>query len=332
MSILNQNMPSPNYSAPQKSKATKWLWIFIIVIIVAIVAIVVYAYFKNKNQTSEAESSQSKSDSSQYNWSTMKEGPYNDSISYATSTDLLKWTDQQTVLAEHASVPDVIVKDDVIYVYFVDVSVDGKPEQISLIKSSDKGKTWTQKQNITIEGVGDRVAVDPDPMLLSDGKIRLYYFDIATTKNDLSLEKNTMYSAISDDGISFTQEDGIRLNYTGIFDPDVLKIGDNWTMYVGTDDQKVLYATSTDGLNFVYGGVAYSGGAIPNVYYAGEKYYMYVGGIDILTSNNGKTFTKTSSGFESVNKTTADPGVVKISDNNYLMIYKTKVVFTTQPQ
>lgn len=324
---LNQNMPSQNYQAPQKNKALVWFWIFIAIIIIAVIIIVVYSYSKNNNPNTE-EKPQSNSD--EYQWSKMNEGPYNDSISYATSKDLLSWTDQKTILAEHASVPEVIVKDDTIYAYFVDVSQDGIPEQIGLIKSSDSGKTWSKKQNIVIEGVGDRVAVDPDPFLLSDGRIRLYYFDIATTKNDPDLEKNTVYSAISEDGINFTQEDGVRFAYTGIFDPDVLKVGDNWTMYVGTDDQKVLYATSDDGLSFVYGGISYSGSAIPNVYYTGSKYYMYVGGIDILNSSDGKTFTKTSSSFKSINGLTADPGVVKLSDNNYFMIYKTQIRITTQ--
>jgi hypothetical protein len=284
-------------------------------------------------ETSDIEISENlpeqKTDPNQYNWSTMDEGPYADKVSFATSTDLLNWTDSEIILAEHASVPDVLLKDGVLYVYFVDVSTDGIPEQTGLVKSYDYGETWEKKEIITIEGVGDRVAVDPAPFLLEDGSIRLYYFDISKTKTE-GLENNSMYSAISKDGVNFTQEDGIRFKYPGIFDPCVIKTGDTWRMYVGTDDGKVLSTISEDGLEFTYEGVALNDGTIPNVIYENDTYYLFTGGIDISTSEDGKTFTKTSSRFDA-GKLTADPGVVKLGPNNYFMVYKTKEMQQQEP-
>ncbi len=74
----------------------------------------------------------------QYDWSLMNEGPYRDKVSYATSSDLITWTDSEMILAEHASVPGAIYKNGVIYVYFVDVSVDGIAERTGLIRSEDE--------------------------------------------------------------------------------------------------------------------------------------------------------------------------------------------------
>ena len=117
-------------------------------------------------------------DNEQYNWSTMNEGPYRDKVAYATSNDLFNWTDSGVILAEHASVPGAVYKDGVIYVYFVDVSVDGIPERTGLIRSEDDGQTWSDIEYVVYEGIDDRVPVDPCPFLLEDSSIRLYYYDI----------------------------------------------------------------------------------------------------------------------------------------------------------
>jgi hypothetical protein len=263
-------------------------------------------------------------DTDQYNWSTMEQGPYKDKVSYATSSDLLHWEDSGQILAEHASVPDAIYKDGTIYIYFVDVSQDGKPEQIGLIKSADKGKTWSEKVDITIQGQGDKVAVDPAPFLLPDGRIRLYFFDIADTR--VPGRSGKIYSALSDDGVNFVLEQGVRLErQAGLFDPDVVWVDGTWFMYVGDGTgQNTIVATSTDGSTFIEKGVAYTGGAIPNVFYNGKKFFLYTGGIDIATSEDGLAFTKTSSRFESSYGLTADPGIIQLGTDSYLMVFKTK--------
>lgn len=315
-----QNVPA--------KKINYLLLIIIFLLLIIIVGGVVLYLGKNKDKSESKETVQTSSknskslgDQNKYNWSTMDKGPYHDRISYATGTSLTNWTDSEKILAEHASVPEVIVKNGILHVYFVDVSEDGKPEQIGHMQSSDNGKTWSDKTIISINGLGDKAAVDPDPYLLPDGRIRLYYFDISKTMTE-GLEKNSIYSAISDDGLNFTEEEGVRFKYPAIFDPEVIKVGNLWRMYVGTDGQKVLSATSSDGLTFTYEGVALSGGAIPNVVYENGKYYLFTGGIEISTSSDGKTFTKTSNRFDS-GSLTADPGVVKLSDGSYFMVYKT---------
>ncbi|MFH0952252.1 MAG: hypothetical protein V1838_03620, partial [Patescibacteria group bacterium] len=265
----------------------------------------------------------------QYNWSTMNEGPYHDAISFATSPDLLSWIDTGRLLVNHASVPDAVIKDGEIFLYFVDVSTDGIPEQIGLLRSTDNGTIWSDKVDITINGLANKVPVDPCPLLLADGRIRLYYLDMSTAAGPEGIGSgiaNRIYSAISSDGINFTQEEGYRYAQEGIFDPSVIKYGDTYRMYVGdANGQNVYLATSTDGLNFTKVGIAYSGGAIPEVIYAFETYFLFTGGINIASSNDGVIFTSLPDRFEStINPLTADPSVIVLDDGTYLMFYKTR--------
>ena len=299
----------------------KLLSALIAVVVLATVGIGFWYFSQSKEKPTE--------NLDQYNWSTMDQGPYKDRISYATSSDLLHWKDSDQILAQHASVPDAIYKDGVIYIYFVDVSQDGIPERIGLIKSADKGTTWSEKVNITIQGQGEKVAVDPAPFLLPDGRIRLYFFDIADTR--VPGRSGKIYSALSDNGVDFVIEQGVRLErQEGLFDPDVIWVDGTWFMYVGDGTgQKTVVATSTDGMTFTEKGVAYGEGAIPNVFYNGKQFFLYTGGIDIATSTDGLTFTKTSSRFESSYGLTADPGVIELSSleqltKSYFMVFKTK--------
>lgn len=314
----------------QNNSMLPWVVVAILVIIIIIGGIYLLLGATKQGQSNAevktsteqpANSTTKGKDPNQNNWSTMSQGPYLDNVSYATGTSLTSWVDSKKIIAKHASVPDVINKNGILHLYFVDVTQDGKPEQIGHMQSNDGGETWGNREIATITGLGDKIAVDPCPYLLPDGRIRLYYFDISTTRTGQK-SNNVIYSAISDDGINFTEEDGVRFSYADIYDPDVINVNGTWRMYVGTGSQKVLSATSTDGLTFTYEGVALEGGSIPNVVFENNKYYLYTGGIEISTSSDGKTFTKSTNRFDS-GKLTADPGVAKIADNKYIMVYKT---------
>jgi len=264
----------------------------------------------------------------EYSWSTMNEGPYNDQVSYATSTDLLNWVDSQEILAIHASDPGAVYKDGIIYLYFVDVSQDGIAERTGLLKSEDNGATWGNITYVIWSGIQEKVPVDPCPFVLDDGSIRIYYFDIEEGRTNIDPGKlNKIYSATSSDGINFVQDSGVRFSNIDVYDPDVIKVNDTWHMYVGNLDQnKVISATSTDGLDFTEEGTAYSGGVVPDVFYKDGLFYLYTVGIDISTSADGSTFTKTSYRFESeINMLTADPSVIELDDGTYMMFYKTKI-------
>ncbi|MCX6667661.1 MAG: hypothetical protein NTV74_05425 [Euryarchaeota archaeon] len=281
----------------------------------------------NTNQTSDNKDKENGKELGQeYIWSEMTEGPYRDKVSFATSTDLLNWTDSGLILANHASVPGAVYKNNTIYVYFVDVSEDGKPEQIGLIRSTDNGSTWSSKEYVTFDGIGEKVPVDPAPFLLSDGRIRLYYFDINEQRISQNQEAtNKIYSAISTDGINFVQEDGVRFERKGIFDPDAVEVNGTWRLYVGDiEGNEVISAVSSNGLSFTEEGTALDGGAVPDVFFKNDIYYLYTAGIDISTSQNGASFTKTLYSFRLQGKVTADPSVIELDDGTYIMLYKTQ--------
>jgi hypothetical protein len=322
----------------------KIFYIVIPIIILTIIAsfAIFFKYFfrggkqiKNINETTtniptkETDSKNVKIfNSNQFNWSTMTEGPYYDKVTYATSTDLINWTASSVILAEHASVPGAVIKDGVIYAYFVDVSENGLPEQLGMVSSSDNGKTWTNRQILTIDGLQNRAPADPNPVLLDDGQIRLYYFDI----NEARLNKpennikptNKIYSAVSSNGINFRQEEGVRFQRQEIFDPDVNLFNGLWYLYGGdAEGNKVIVATSRDGLTFEEKGVAYTGGAVPDVFKTDSQYYLFTAGIDIAISSDPFLFSRSGKFFRDFQyPITADPSVVELKDKNYLMIYK----------
>ncbi|MFH2104958.1 MAG: hypothetical protein ABII72_01845 [Parcubacteria group bacterium] len=260
-------------------------------------------------------------DCQRYNWPN-REGPYNNKISYATGTDLLSWTDSEETIAEHASVPGAVYRDGIIYVYFVDVSEECYPEALGLIKSTDNGTTWSAKETAYVKGLGTKVTADPAPILLDDGRIRIYYFDISATPEPG--EDFKIYSAISQDGVNFIQEDGVRFANPGTLDPDVIKVGDTWRLYTGDiENDSTISATSTDGLNFTKEGTAFKGGAVPDVFYKDDTYYLYTAGINIATASDGKSFTATGKSFRTqMGVITADPSVIELDDDSYMMLYK----------
>lgn len=265
-------------------------------------------------------------DGNQFNWSIMNEGPYGDSITYALSNDLLIWSPREVILAEHASVPGAVMKDGTIFVYFVDVSTDGIKEQLGMVKSTDEGATWSEPTTLTIVGLGDKATADPAPVITDDGQIRLYYFDINESRGKVYKKDpvNKIYSVISDDGINFTQEEGVRFEREGAFDPDVLYVDGTWYMYTGDlQGNRVNVATSADGLTFTHQGMAYQGGAVPDVWHEDGSWYLYTAGINIATGTDGMTFESSGYDFYDPNShVTADPSVVQLSNGFYLMLYK----------
>jgi predicted GH43/DUF377 family glycosyl hydrolase len=120
--------------------------------------------------------------------------------------------------------------------------------------SDDGGKTFVLEEGARISG-GQHHAVAQ----LDNGQVRLYY----STPEDKNL-----HSAISDDGLNFTEEDGIRLalgvegesDSAAIIHPSIVKLEDDtYKLYydalngTGTfpyDVQGIMSASSGDGLNF----------------------------------------------------------------------------------
>lgn len=182
-----------------------------------------------------------------------------------------------TLIAEEASVPDALVctvdseacdAGDIL-VYFVDVrsvAVYGS-EHIGMIRSTDGGKTWSDRATIAIADKPnvDGVAVDPSVVQLADGTIRLYYYGPEGRIEDpaTATQSHPVYSAVSENGIDFTADPGTRLSLLKLTDPDVVLKDGIWYMYYSLGLTSGV-ATSEDGLAFEdRGGVEDGIGGVP---------------------------------------------------------------------
>jgi hypothetical protein len=95
--------------------------------------------------------------------------------------------------------------------------------------STDDGLTWTREGRITVSGLSAaNWVVDPDLVLLSSGKYRMYF---ATGPDGQSgLNNKRIRSATSTDGRTFTLDPGIRVaplvSGDDLVDPDVIQLPD----------------------------------------------------------------------------------------------------------
>jgi hypothetical protein len=166
-------------------------------------------------------------------------GPWSTSAYVAFSNDGVNFADSEFITAQ-AGVPDIITDaDGRLMAYYIDW---GHGNIMAAAIRNDNG-TWT-RYALEIEGLTNQRPdpVDPSPVLLDDGRIRLYWMH---TIDGVA----SIYSAISDDGISFKLEDGIRFTSdVQIYDPTVVKVEDEWLLVTGPFGEH--HAFSEDGLNF----------------------------------------------------------------------------------
>lgn len=244
-----------------------------------------------------------------------------------------------SLVAESASVPDLLVCDpnipssacqpNELLVYFVDASSMTGPgtEQIGLMRSADEGKTWSDRQHISISNAPTGVfGVDPSIVELSDGRLRLYYFGATLTQGDPASAsgEHTIYSATSSDGLSFTQEDGTRFSHAQMTDPEVVQWKDTWYMLYSTGPTSGL-ATSPDGLTFTdQGQVTEQFGGVPGLLASSEglRGYGCKMGIQSALSTDGKTFSvDATSVLPPAEGMICDPSVNVFKDS-FVMVYK----------
>jgi len=169
--------------------------------------------------------------------------------------------------------------------------------------------------------------------------IRLYYYGFSggagTDPATLSGPHN-IYSAISTEGIYFTEEPGVRFSYDtegefgpyGITDADVVELNDgSWLMFLSLGTN-LLKATSpaADGAFTLDESFGWNQGGVPGSYnFDGtvRTFVCYEGGIKVATydqttgtlQNSGVALNAPPEGL------VADPSVIKV-DDQYLMFYK----------
>lgn len=339
---MNQEQIRPQEIAPKKSKV--WLWAVIVLIILIIIVTIVYikkpdgAVSPNNNNvagTGDITSTTVNENTAKLSFDSagVSTDPFNDpngpffhNVYKATSTDGLNFTKNENILIEKASVPDAVkTNDGTIFVYAVD-GARRSQSGIMVARSKNNGETW-EMGSVKFSSPNPGGA-DPQAILLDDGRIRLFYVTMPLAEPGQPLDpssKNQVLSAISSNGINFTPEDGKRFEYDQITDPDVIKIGEIWFMYAA-QGPKQIYATSTDGMTFLYKGLIRNQGSVSKtVPIDSGKYRQYFckSGIASATTSDGTNW-QDDSGLRIVGSGDAmvcDPSPVK-TESGWLMFYK----------
>jgi hypothetical protein len=195
--------------------------------------------------------------------------------------------------------------------------------------SYDNGITWTQPVPIIVNGLPQNYQRPFDPCLVvfNGDSIRIYFSSSdGMPVGGMDSTINT-YSAKSADGINFFFEPGARVDVLSnrVIDPAVIYFNAAWHYLapIGAPQQGAYHYVSPDGLNF---------SSVPNI--PSNNTHNWTGNYMVESGNelrfygcgpiiwynyspNGGVW----SGYVNTNILGGDPGVVKISANNYLMIF-----------
>lgn len=288
-------------------------------------------YFWKKSQSNQKSTTTDQSQTQDI--SQDKNGPYYHKIYTATSKDGLIWQKQNKLLFDHASVPGAVFKDSTIYLYFVDASSKG--QGLSVAISKDLGTTFDKKEVQIKDSQGS--PVDPNPVLLADGNIRLYYFASMVTNKDPAQDegKHQIYSATSKDGITF-ENPKLAYEDTEITDPDVFQTEIDFRMLISKGKSLDLAISKDTGITFQKdNSFSWNSGGIsdtikfPDVY---RTYFCGQGGIGSATgADTGKMSGEAGTRIAADNsQIVCDPAIIKLSDESYLMFYKVQDASQTQ--
>lgn len=253
--------------------------------------------------------------------------PYYHKIYRAFSDDETNWTKEGNVIKEHASVPAIIERDDGSLVLYY---VDGRYDTMDCSVSNDSGKTF-KDGNCTIYGFTENKAWDPFVMKLDNGFYRMFF---VSAPDNPQKDSTKVMSALSQDGINWLQDDGIRFDDVPVVDPTVGKIGSVWYMYAGTmvpgKPAQIAIAKSIDGLAFTYVKSIDLGGNVPDIIQASDgKSHLYFckEGIARAVSTDGLNW-KDVRRVISVNKNEiiCDPSVIQTQNGKWVMYYKVQKI------
>lgn len=179
------------------------------------------------------------------------QGPAAHRIISAFSADLRSWTYESGIRLSMASVEAPLrLADGRVLLYYVDASgtFAGRPETTNVAVSEDG--LGFQALGLTIEGNPWPKALDPAPLQLPDGRIRLYYYGCQGDPG--AAGDHVIASALSEDGVRFRYE-GECLRLPELVDPDVWFDGEGYRMLVFAG-KRTLQAISPDGVSFTQSG------------------------------------------------------------------------------
>lgn len=256
-------------------------------------------------------------------------GPFFHQVWKAVSKDGLNFAKEGGVVFDKASVPDIIrLPSGRLIIYAVDGALRSRSGLMVAI-SDDNGMTW-QQGSLQMTRPGSFGGADPEVVQLSDGRLRLYFVVFPQRLPrpgviDPNI-KNQVRSAVSSDGIRYEEEEGIRFEYPQITDPDVVKIGNKWWMYLA-QGPRLIAASSADGLSFQLEKTIREQGSVSNTVPLGDnrwrQFYCAGGGIQSALSSDGLTW-QDENGFRlqaEQSRMMCDPAPVQIG-STWLLFYK----------
>lgn len=254
-------------------------------------------------------------------------GPWHNDLYITTSTDGLTFTNEKFFVS-HAGVPNIIQRSTgeliATFQYFSYVN-EGLFDKIVYTISEDGGETWSKIKMVEFSGLsGDNMGPTPaDPTLveLEDGRLRLYF-----TYQKPGDSFPGLYSATADSIDGTFQSDGKQLFVDEmVLDPAVIKFNGTWHHFTTYHEQnpgnnRNFHSTSSTGLNF-----SKQTDVVSNMSFLGDvievdgklRFYGSGNGVEMVTSADGNIWSApVSTGVDG-----ADPGVVYINGDGYLMIY-----------
>ncbi len=260
-------------------------------------------------------------------------GPWNRRLLLATSPDGLTWTRSDRVLANQADAQSMVIgPDGAIFVYYL-TNYEPYRDQLVVAVSPDEGATWVHKTLDFQYADGVVKGADPAMIRLDDGRLRMYFSAHGPTGVQTR-------SAVSADGLSFVQEDGIRHESPteGIVAPSVIRGADGYHLFWVSKEGKNGHATSPDGMTFTDTGATADLG--PGIFIAEsglayeDGYRMFAfsgpdGGHDLYFAHSPDGTNWTLEPAPLIDKTD-DPlhrgGIrggtaVQLADGAYLMVY-----------
>lgn len=217
-------------------------------------------------------------------------GPWAHQVVIARSTNGLSIEAPRMVI-DHASVPDAVrVPDGSLRLYYV----DGTNGSIAVARVD--GDTVTPLGPITVNGVrAPSGMVDPDAVLLADGRIRLYYLNNFGPPGNGGIRG--MCWADSTDGERFTAG-GLAIQFSnpeGVTDPSVTQLSDGAWLMAASRGTASLLARSRDGATFTDESAIGLGGVPELEALDGGRVRLYACGAGIiawLSTDEGRTWTR----------------------------------------
>ncbi|MCX7878231.1 MAG: T9SS type A sorting domain-containing protein [Ignavibacteria bacterium] len=256
--------------------------------------------------------------------------PWNSPLRIAWSTDGITFG-TSSIYQDSASVPCVIKwKADTlacVFQWFRQPVGSASWDKVAVKFSYNNGTTWTNPQPVNFMGMpsGYQRPFDPTIVRFSGDSLRMYFSSSETFPPQGDSAINT-YSAKSSNGVTFHFEPGARVNVSSrpVVDPAVAYFNGLWRYIapVGAPHEGAYYYFSSDGLNFSYYGIISSVNHlwIGNLMLNSVTEMRFYGGGNNLWFNS--TYNGTNwNGYVNLTTSGGDPSVLKISENNYLIIY-----------